>query len=64
MKKTAISLNFYNRVNGKTGSHSQKSKYCPSSSAMRACFRHWYLEFKPDLCYNKKNKYETKGGLL
>ena len=64
MKKTAILLNFRNRVNGKTGSHSQKSKYCPLSSAMRACFHYWYLEFKPDLCYNKKNKYETKGGLL
>ena len=71
MKKSAIFLNFYNRVNGKTGSHSQKSKYCPSSSAMRAGhrhrrdgYRHWYLEFKRDLCYNKKNKYETKGGLL
>ena len=37
MKKPAIFLNFYNRVNGKTGSHSQKNKYCPPSSAGRAC---------------------------
>ena len=55
MKKTAIFLNFYNRVNGKTGSHSQKNKYCPPSSAERACNSQWYLEFKPDLCYNKTN---------
>ena len=63
MKKTVIWLIFYNRVNGKTGSHSQKSKYCPHSSAMRACFRHWYLEFKPDLCYNKTKQIRNERGI-
>ena len=42
MKKTAIFLNFCNRVNGKTGSHSQKSKYCPYSSAERDAFSYGF----------------------